>query len=271
MLLLKCSSFALGALQLRSGFPPAASAAGLGRHSFWFMQKCNTLRAVAFQVFLALPFVYELRCECKGIVLSLVLQQPRDCSCYALLFRCTACQYFHAPLVCRQLLDWSCTSTTLTLMDWFKLEDINTSLYFCTCECYHLGWLPPKATPFLLPTFPTPLSQQFHPVDLFGGVRAGNRKLRASKRLGERQPRWLKLLQASCLPGPGPAACLLVQRHRPLNTTTHHLPLHLPQGALLFAGLLLLLWVPLLLFSSAAPTYVGKKCRGCGVCWATVG
>ena len=80
----------------------------------------------------------------------------------------------------RQLLDWSCTSTTLTLMDWFKLSDIGTSLYF-------VQWTV---------------------------------QMRSQKRRGERQPRWLKLCQ----------------------------------GMLIFTGLLLLLWVPLLLFSSAAPT-----------------
>jgi hypothetical protein len=34
---------------------------GMGRHTFWFMRRVNTARAVAFNVFLALPFVYELR------------------------------------------------------------------------------------------------------------------------------------------------------------------------------------------------------------------
>src|SRR5579875_2948623 len=29
----------------------------------------------------------------------------------------------------RALLDWSCTATTLSLFDWFKLEDINASLF----------------------------------------------------------------------------------------------------------------------------------------------
>jgi len=38
-----------------------------------------------------------------------------------------------------------------------------------------------------------------------------------------------------------------------------------PQGLLLFAGLLLLLWVPLLLFSSAAPTFVIPKVQSHGV------
>lgn len=114
----------------------------------------------------------------------------------------------------RLLLDWTCTPTTLTLNDWFKLEDISQALYFTT-------W---------------------------------NRKLRAAKRPGERQPRWLKLLQAR--------RAAAAERTRGLASTPacvqprkHH-PSPSPQGALLFFGLVLLLWVPLLLFSSAAPTYV---------------
>jgi hypothetical protein len=55
----------------------------------------------------------------------------------------------------RALLDWSCTATTLSLFDWFKLEDINTSLYFV----------------------------------------AVTRDGRERRRLGERQPRYLKFLQ----------------------------------------------------------------------------
>lgn len=55
----------------------------------------------------------------------------------------------------RELLDWSCTATCLTLFDWLKLEDINTSLFFVTC----------------------------------------NRRSRRRHRLGERQPRWLKFFQ----------------------------------------------------------------------------
>jgi len=50
------------------------------------MHKCNTARAVAFQAFLAIPFVFELR----------------------------------------QLLDFACTPTTLQLWDWFKLEDVSS-------------------------------------------------------------------------------------------------------------------------------------------------
>ena len=72
-------------------------------------------RATLTQVFSAIPFLYELR----------------------------------------ELLDWSCTATCLTLFDWLKLEDINTSLFFVTC----------------------------------------NRRSRRRHRLGERQPRWLKFFQ----------------------------------------------------------------------------
>jgi len=54
------------------------------------------------------------------------------------------------------VLDWSCTPTCLTLFDWLKLEDINTSLFFVTC----------------------------------------NRRSRRRHQLGERQPRWLKFFQA---------------------------------------------------------------------------
>jgi piezo-type mechanosensitive ion channel component 1/2 len=55
----------------------------------------------------------------------------------------------------REILDWSCTATTLTLFDWLKLEDINMSLYFVTC----------------------------------------NRKYRLERRLGQRIPRYAKFLQ----------------------------------------------------------------------------
>lgn len=113
----------------------------MGRHTFVFMRRVSSLNAVAFQVFAAIPFLYELR----------------------------------------QLLDWSCTPTTLSFQDWLKLEDINMSLFFV----------------------------------------AVTRASRASKPYGARQPRYLKFFQ----------------------------------GTLLFLGLLVLLWVPLLVFSSGNPTY----------------
>ena len=63
--------------------------------------------------------------------------------------------------------DWSCTATTLSLFDWFKLEDIRTSLYFVAV------------------------------------TRVG----RERRRLGERQPRYLKFLQVT---GGSRSWCLLL-------------------------------------------------------------
>lgn len=75
LLLLKCGAFALGALQLRTGYPPPASYSnGMGRHTFVFMRSVSVPASLAFHVFTAVPFLYEMR----------------------------------------QLLDWSCTATTLT-------------------------------------------------------------------------------------------------------------------------------------------------------------
>ncbi|XP_059660540.1 piezo-type mechanosensitive ion channel homolog isoform X2 [Cornus florida] len=47
-----------------------------------------------YRIYRALPFLYELRC----------------------------------------VLDWSCTTTSLTMYDWLKLEDINASLYLVKCD-----------------------------------------------------------------------------------------------------------------------------------------
>ena len=142
LLFIKLLSFALSALQLRTGYPPPASYAnGMGRHTFVFMRSVSVPASLAFHVFTAVPFLYEMR----------------------------------------QLLDWACTATTLTLYDWLKLEDINQSLYFA----------------------------------------AVMRAARAGRRPGTRQPRYLKFFQ----------------------------------GTLLFVGLLVLLWVPLLVFSTGNPTY----------------
>lgn len=95
LMLLKTASFALSALQLRSGYPPRASFRGAGgRQAFIFMRHVDTWGYLGLQVFCGLPFMYELRA----------------------------------------VLDWSCTPTTLKLFDWLKLEDISTSLYFVTCD-----------------------------------------------------------------------------------------------------------------------------------------
>ncbi len=42
VLALKCGAFALGALQLRSGYPPAVASSGMGRQTFWFMRHVNS-------------------------------------------------------------------------------------------------------------------------------------------------------------------------------------------------------------------------------------
>lgn len=49
---------------------------------------------MGFRLYRALPFLYELRC----------------------------------------VLDWSCTTTSLTMYDWLKLEDINASLFLVKCD-----------------------------------------------------------------------------------------------------------------------------------------
>jgi hypothetical protein len=55
----------------------------------------------------------------------------------------------------RAVLDWSCTPTTLKLADWLKLEDVRASLYERQCDL----------------------------------------NTRAGRRLGDRQPRRIKILQ----------------------------------------------------------------------------
>lgn len=80
-----------------------------------FARHVNNFGTMAFHVFQAIPFLYELR----------------------------------------ELLDWSCTATSLTLFDWLKLEDISISLFFVTVS----------------------------------------RQNRQRHRLGERQPRYIKFFQ----------------------------------------------------------------------------
>ena len=149
LMVLKCLSFALSALQLRSGFPPPASYSnGMGRHTLIFMRSISAMSAIAFHIFTAVPFLYEIR----------------------------------------QILDWSCTATSLSLYDWLKLEDINMSLYFA----------------------------------------AVMQRANSFKPVGARQPRYMKFFQ----------------------------------GGLFLFGVLLLLWVPLLIFSSGNPTTEVPSIRG---------
>lgn len=56
--------------------------------------KVTQVNYLGFRLYRALPFLYELRC----------------------------------------VLDWSCTATSLTMYDWLKLEDINSSLFLVKCD-----------------------------------------------------------------------------------------------------------------------------------------
>ena len=75
-LALKAAAFTLSALQLRYGPPGPVS-----RSARFLTRRVTTLRWRAFQVYRALPFLYELQ----------------------------------------TILDWCCTATTLTLYDWLKV------------------------------------------------------------------------------------------------------------------------------------------------------
>ncbi|XP_065861207.1 piezo-type mechanosensitive ion channel homolog isoform X1 [Euphorbia lathyris] len=56
--------------------------------------KISRINYLGYRLYRALPFLYELRC----------------------------------------VLDWSCTTTSLTMYDWLKLEDIHASLYLVKCD-----------------------------------------------------------------------------------------------------------------------------------------
>ncbi|KAI0518689.1 hypothetical protein KFK09_006125 [Dendrobium nobile] len=56
--------------------------------------KISQINYLGFRLYRALPFLYELRC----------------------------------------MLDWSCTTTSLTLYDWLKVEDIYSSLFLVKCD-----------------------------------------------------------------------------------------------------------------------------------------
>ncbi|XP_021727828.1 piezo-type mechanosensitive ion channel homolog [Chenopodium quinoa] len=74
----------------------------------------SRINYLGYRLYRALPFLYELRC----------------------------------------VLDWSCTTTSLTMYDWLKLEDINASLYLVKCDAilnrasHKQGEKQPKMTKF---------------------------------------------------------------------------------------------------------------------------
>eukprot|EP01018_Ginkgo_biloba_P028454 Gb_34724 [translate_table: standard] len=77
-------------------------------------RRVTNLNYYGFRIYRALPFLYELRC----------------------------------------VLDWSCTTTSLTMYDWLKLEDIYASLYLVKCDTnlsrakHQLGQRQSKSTKF---------------------------------------------------------------------------------------------------------------------------
>eukprot|EP00892_Ulva_mutabilis_P011706 jgi/Ulvmu1/8908/UM049_0090.1 len=95
---LKVAAMSVAAVQVKAGYPSVqesmAAGRGQGRHSFYFYRHVDTPHWAMFQVFRGIPFLYELKA----------------------------------------LLDWSVTPTTLTLVDWLKLEDIRASLYNRQCD-----------------------------------------------------------------------------------------------------------------------------------------
>jgi len=87
--LLKCVYFIASCLQIRDGYPPDVSKRTLTNHS-----QPGTLHALVFQIYRAIPFVYEIR----------------------------------------TFLDWAITPTTLTLYQWLKFEDIYAELFLVQCR-----------------------------------------------------------------------------------------------------------------------------------------
>lgn len=75
---------------------------GRGRHSYVFTRSTGMISWMGFQLFAAVPFLYELR----------------------------------------EILDWSSTATTLRLFDWIKLQVRYARNYAYTrCESLHLVYL----------------------------------------------------------------------------------------------------------------------------------
>ncbi|GAB5357191.1 hypothetical protein AAMO2058_000352900 [Amorphochlora amoebiformis] len=85
-LFLLCSAYwAIGALQFKLGYPPVILPSLMSTH--WFM-------ALLFNIYRAIPFVFELR----------------------------------------TLLDWSCNDTVLFFNEWLKLEDLWATFYQVQCD-----------------------------------------------------------------------------------------------------------------------------------------
>nr|XP_043619300.1 piezo-type mechanosensitive ion channel homolog [Erigeron canadensis] len=96
------AGFALRAIYLTKAISLALQAmqirSGVPHKSTLYRQfltsNVSRVNYLGYRLYRALPFLYELRC----------------------------------------VLDWSCTTTSLTMYDWLKLEDINASLYLVKCD-----------------------------------------------------------------------------------------------------------------------------------------
>ncbi|KAK4418229.1 Piezo-type mechanosensitive ion channel [Sesamum alatum] len=96
------AGFALRAIYLTKAVSLALQAVqirhGIPNKSTLYRQfltsEVSRVNYLGYRLYRALPFLYELRC----------------------------------------VLDWSCTTTSLTMYDWLKLEDINASLYLVKCD-----------------------------------------------------------------------------------------------------------------------------------------
>ncbi|KAK9055797.1 hypothetical protein SSX86_026882 [Deinandra increscens subsp. villosa] len=96
------AGFALRAIYLTKAISLASQAmqirSGVPHKSTLYRQfltsSVSRVNYLGYRLYRALPFLYELRC----------------------------------------VLDWSCTTTSLTMYDWLKLEDINASLYLVKCD-----------------------------------------------------------------------------------------------------------------------------------------
>ncbi|XP_073222018.1 piezo-type mechanosensitive ion channel homolog isoform X3 [Cicer arietinum] len=85
----KTISLVLQALQIHFGIPHKSTL-----YRQFLTSNVSRVNVLGFQLYRALPFLYELRC----------------------------------------VLDWSCTTTSLTMYDWLKLEDIHASLFLVKCD-----------------------------------------------------------------------------------------------------------------------------------------
>ncbi|XP_054741446.1 piezo-type mechanosensitive ion channel component isoform X2 [Anastrepha obliqua] len=85
--IIKCFYILLSSYQIKCGYPKRI----LGN---FLTKSFSLLNMVSFKVYMAIPFLYELR----------------------------------------TILDWVCTDSTMTLFDWLKMEDIFADIYFIKCS-----------------------------------------------------------------------------------------------------------------------------------------